>query len=59
MPVLPALPCLQYDDYDCRDGRCDNEVGIWLLNQSGGTVKAGSPATFTIAVNTLGMPAGD
>jgi hypothetical protein len=49
----PFYSCLQYNDNapNVRD-----EVMIWLINQSGGTVRAGAPATFTIAVNTLGQP---
>ncbi|GAB4813479.1 hypothetical protein N2152v2_000525 [Parachlorella kessleri] len=48
---LPNVDCVQYND---NSGSVANEVALWLINQSGGTVRAGSPATLTIAVNTLG-----
>ena len=47
---LPWL--LQYND---QSGSVADEVLVWLINQSGGTVKAGTAATLRIAINTLGQ----
>ncbi len=49
-PLHVTWLLLQYNDNG------GEEVAIWLINQSGGTVKARERATFTIAVNTLGQP---